>query len=45
MNAFLKILDITFRRDEDTGRARINKKNSSIDKRQRANNEYYYTKK
>ncbi|MHA1776558.1 MAG: ribosome biogenesis/translation initiation ATPase RLI [Promethearchaeia archaeon] len=42
MNAFLKILDITFRRDEDTGRARINKKNSSIDKRQRANNEYYY---
>ncbi|MCF2139783.1 MAG: ribosome biogenesis/translation initiation ATPase RLI [Candidatus Lokiarchaeota archaeon] len=42
MNEFLKILDITFRRDEDTGRARINKKDSSIDKRQRANNEYFY---
>ncbi|TFH29485.1 MAG: ribosome biogenesis/translation initiation ATPase RLI [Promethearchaeota archaeon] len=42
MNEFLKILDITFRRDEETGRARINKKDSSIDKRQRANNEYYY---
>ncbi|MHA1610923.1 MAG: ribosome biogenesis/translation initiation ATPase RLI [Promethearchaeota archaeon] len=42
MNEFLKILDITFRRDEETGRARINKKDSSIDKRQRANNEYFY---
>lgn len=43
MNEFLKILDITFRRDEETGRARINKKESSIDKRQRATNEYYYS--
>lgn len=42
MNEFLKILDITFRRDEETGRARINKKDSTIDKRQRANNEYFY---
>ncbi len=42
MNEFLKILDITFRRDEETGRARINKKNSSIDKRQRSANEYFY---
>ncbi|MHA1674482.1 MAG: ribosome biogenesis/translation initiation ATPase RLI [Promethearchaeota archaeon] len=45
MNEFLKILDITFRRDEETGRARINKKDSSIDKRQRANNEYFYAPK
>ena len=42
MNEFLKILDITFRRDEETGRARINKKNSAIDKRQRSANEYFY---
>lgn len=42
MNEFLKILDITFRRDEDTGRARINKKGSSIDRRQRTNNQYFY---
>ena len=42
MNEFLKILDITFRRDEDTGRARINKKGSSIDRRQRADNQYFY---
>jgi ATP-binding cassette subfamily E protein 1 len=44
MNAFLKILDITFRRDEDTGRAKINKKGSSVDKRQRSENEYFYSK-
>jgi ATP-binding cassette subfamily E protein 1 len=42
MNTFLKILDITFRRDQDTGRARINKKDSSIDKRQRRENQYFY---
>ncbi|MHA1602767.1 MAG: ribosome biogenesis/translation initiation ATPase RLI [Promethearchaeota archaeon] len=42
MNEFLKILDITFRRDLDTGRARINKKGSSVDKRQRMNGEYFY---
>ena len=42
MNEFLKILDITFRRDDETGRARINKKESNIDKRQRRSNEYFY---
>ena len=42
MNAFLKLLDITFRRDLDTGRARINKRNSQVDKLQRANGEYFY---
>ncbi len=36
MNEFLKILDVTFRRDDDTGRARINKKDSQLDKGQRA---------
>jgi ATP-binding cassette subfamily E protein 1 len=42
MNAFLKSLDITFRRDEDTGRARINKKGSGRDKEQRSSGEYFY---
>ncbi|MBD3354228.1 MAG: ribosome biogenesis/translation initiation ATPase RLI [Candidatus Lokiarchaeota archaeon] len=41
MNTFLKSLDITFRRDDDTGRARINKKGSHLDQIQRANEEYY----
>lgn len=44
MNLFLKSLDITFRRDEETGRARINKKGSTLDQRQRAMGEYYYDK-
>lgn len=42
MNEFLKSLDITFRRDQETGRARINKKGSKKDVQQRINNEYYY---
>jgi ATP-binding cassette subfamily E protein 1 len=42
MNTFLKSLDITFRRDLETGRARINKKGSKKDVKQRLNNEYYY---
>jgi len=44
MNLFLKTLDVTFRRDEETGRARINKKGSHLDKKQRAMGEYYYVK-
>ncbi|MHA1898913.1 MAG: ribosome biogenesis/translation initiation ATPase RLI [Promethearchaeota archaeon] len=43
MNIFLKALDITFRRDDETGRARINKKGSNLDKMQRIKNQYYYT--
>jgi ATP-binding cassette subfamily E protein 1 len=43
MNTFLKSLDITFRRDEETGRARINKKDSRLDREQRRIDEYYYT--
>ncbi|MBD3186242.1 ribosome biogenesis/translation initiation ATPase RLI [Candidatus Bathyarchaeota archaeon] len=42
MNTFLKLLDITFRRDPENGRARINKKDSQLDKAQRASNEYFY---
>lgn len=41
MNRFLKRLGITFRRDK-TGRPRINKPGSYLDRDQRANGEYYY---
>ncbi len=41
MNAFLKMLDITFRRDEKTGRARINKKNSQKDQAQRTSGQWW----
>ena len=43
MNAFLKSLNVTFRRDNDTGRARINKADSQMDKLQKERGEYYYT--
>ncbi|MHA1449511.1 MAG: ribosome biogenesis/translation initiation ATPase RLI [Candidatus Hodarchaeales archaeon] len=42
MNHFLRRLDITFRRDPETGRARINKHGSKLDKYQREIGEYYY---
>ncbi|OUJ18608.1 Translation initiation factor RLI1 containing Fe-S and AAA+ ATPase domain [Methanonatronarchaeum thermophilum] len=42
MNMFLKNLGITFRRDEDTKRPRINKENSHLDRKQKRNGEYYY---
>ncbi|OPY41250.1 MAG: Cobalamin import ATP-binding protein BtuD [Methanoregulaceae archaeon PtaU1.Bin222] len=41
MNRFLSRLGITFRRDK-TGRPRINKPQSYLDREQRANGEYYY---
>jgi len=43
MNEFLKNLDVTFRRDERTGRPRINKPDSQLDKQQKSSGEYYYT--
>jgi ATP-binding cassette subfamily E protein 1 len=43
MNDFLADLDITFRRDERTGRPRINKPDSQLDRRQKREGEYYYT--
>ena len=43
MNEFLKSQDITFRRDAETGRARINKPESRMDREQRTLGEYYYT--
>ena len=42
MNRFLKDVDITFRRDEETHRPRVNKPNSFIDRKQRGEGEYYY---
>jgi ATP-binding cassette subfamily E protein 1 len=42
MNEFLGNLDITFRRDERTGRPRINKPESQKDKEQKRSGEYYY---
>ncbi|MHA1749551.1 MAG: ribosome biogenesis/translation initiation ATPase RLI, partial [Promethearchaeota archaeon] len=35
MNLFLKEIDVTFRRDTKTGRARLNKKDSQLDRAQR----------
>lgn len=43
MNQFLKGVGITFRRDSDTGRPRVNKRDSWLDRYQKEINEYYYT--
>ena len=42
MNRFLKDVDITFRRDEETHRPRVNKPGSYMDRKQRKEGEYYY---
>jgi ATP-binding cassette subfamily E protein 1 len=42
MNRFLKDVDITFRRDEDTQRPRVNKTDSYMDRKQKQSGEYYY---
>lgn len=42
MNRFLKSIGITFRRDEDTRRPRVNKPGSRLDRSQRESGEYYY---
>ncbi len=42
MNRFLKDVDITFRRDEDTQRPRVNKPDSYMDRQQKQTGEYYY---
>ena len=41
MNRFLKALDVTFRRDQ-SGRPRINKLGSFLDREQKASGEFYY---
>jgi ATP-binding cassette subfamily E protein 1 len=42
MNAFLRGLGITYRRDIHSGRPRVNKENSRLDAEQKAKGEYYY---
>lgn len=44
MNKFLRQLSITYRRDENTGRPRINKEGSRLDRLQKTSGDYYYTK-
>ena len=44
MNSFLKELSITYRRDESTGRPRVNKYDSQLDRIQKESGEYYYIK-
>ena len=43
MNKFLKEVAITFRRDNETNRPRINNPDSRLDREQKAAGEYYYT--
>lgn len=43
MNFFLNGVGITFRRDPETGRPRVNKKDSWLDRYQKEIGEYYYT--
>ena len=43
MNTFLKSVNITFRREPDTGRPRANKEGSLLDREQKAMGEYYYS--
>jgi ATP-binding cassette subfamily E protein 1 len=42
MNKFLKMLSVTYRRDETTGRPRINKDSSRLDREQKESGDYYY---
>lgn len=42
MNQFLRMVDVTFRRDNDTHRPRINKPGSRLDQEQKERGEYYY---
>ncbi len=43
MNRFLKSVDVTFRRDKETQRPRINKFESRLDRKQKSEGEYYYS--
>jgi ATP-binding cassette, sub-family E, member 1 len=44
INIFLKAISITYRRDETTGRPRINKEGSRLDKKQKNSGDYYFSK-
>ncbi len=42
MNAFLKDMQITYRRDASTGRPRVNKPDSKLDRQQKMEGHYYF---
>jgi len=42
MNTFLSVMEVTFRRDPDSGRPRVNKAESKLDRMQKKLGEYYY---
>ena len=42
MNRLLATVEVTFRRDAETRRPRINQEGSALDREQRARGEYYY---
>ncbi|MHA1970294.1 MAG: ribosome biogenesis/translation initiation ATPase RLI, partial [Candidatus Thorarchaeota archaeon] len=42
MNTFLKDMGVTFRRDPQTGRPRVNKDGSRLDSQQKDSGDYYY---
>ncbi|MGQ4913624.1 MAG: ribosome biogenesis/translation initiation ATPase RLI [Candidatus Asgardarchaeia archaeon] len=42
MNIFLRSVGVTFRRDPQTGRPRVNKEGSRLDRMQKEQGEYYY---
>jgi ATP-binding cassette subfamily E protein 1 len=44
MNRFLQTLAITYRRDETTGRPRVNKEGGRLDREQKDSGNYYYTR-
>ncbi len=43
MNEFLRQMDVTFRRDGDTKRPRVNKPGSRLDREQKESGRYYYS--
>ena len=43
MNIFLERVDVTFRRDKNTHRPRVNKPGSRLDREQKSKKEYYYS--
>jgi len=43
MNGFLKEMEVTFRRDPDTKRPRVNKTDSRLDREQKQSGRYYYS--
>ena len=45
MNIFLKEVGLTYRRDINSGRPRVNKPDSKVDREQKEKGQYYYVSK